>query len=223
MEKEINDMYTLFEKPLEDYYTMITNIISVAGVSSWEIEGNCIYYHCTLIKDEKYKNKQKNLLYYGSKAKNICEIGFNAGHSAILMLINNTVDAPRKFTIFDIGRHRYTRPAVNFIKNIFPELLVEYIEGNSLITLASRIMLNPGEIGEYDLVHIDGGHDDACVYTDMALSVLLVAKGGFIIFDDASGPSIMAICQLWIESGYFRRAEQLDTTGGEHLILEKIK
>ena len=224
MEQEINEIYAVFKNQLNSHFSTIKNIIKESGVVSWEVEGNCLYHHCTLIENDKCINKQKNLLYFGSKATNICEIGFNAGHSALIMHLNNTSVSPRKFTIFDIGRHKYTVPTLNYFKNIFPEILVEYIEGNSLITLPNWIVSNPGLIGTYDLVHIDGGHDDACIHNDMAISVLLVSKGGFIIFDDAQIPSVVTICQIWIDSGYFRIAEQqLDTTGGQHIILEKIK
>ena len=122
------------ENIIEDLEKIIIN-------SDCKLEGNCFYSHNTLKKNKKYENKQKNLIWCGSKIKDkVCEIGFNAGHSALLMLFNNNKDID--FTIFDIGRHKYTRPTLEYLKNYFKDTNFEYIEGNSIKTIPEWIKNN---------------------------------------------------------------------------------
>jgi len=89
------------------YLDELKNIIIESNTS---LEGNCFYHHTTLNVFPELYSKQLNLFWCGKQAvENICEIGFNAGHSTMLMLLgrNNT---PLNFTIFDIGHHIYTKP-----------------------------------------------------------------------------------------------------------------
>ena len=51
--------------------------------------------------------KQMNLYKSAMEAKNILEIGFNAGHSCLLFLLANPES---KITIFDICEHKYAKP-----------------------------------------------------------------------------------------------------------------
>merc|ERR1719515_691716 len=57
--------------------------------------------------------------------KNICEVGFNAGHSAMLFLLSN----PRvKVYSFDLGLHPYTTPATALLSAQFPGRF-EFVKG----------------------------------------------------------------------------------------------
>jgi hypothetical protein len=50
------------------------------------LEGNCFYHHMTLNEFPELYSKQLNLFWCGKQAiSNICEIGFNAGHSSIFL------------------------------------------------------------------------------------------------------------------------------------------
>ena len=49
--------------------------------------------------------------------QNICEIGFNAGHSALNWLSSHPT---AHVTAFDLGQHQYSAHAVNFLSQYFP-------------------------------------------------------------------------------------------------------
>lgn len=68
----------------------------------------------------------------------MCEIGFNAGHSTLLLLLGRD-DRPLDLTIFDIGHNRYTKPAMNYIQTLFPNVHLEYIKGDSTVTMPQWI------------------------------------------------------------------------------------
>ena len=76
------------------------------------LEGNSFYVHTTLNLYSELYTKQLNLFWCGKQAETrICEIGFNAGHSAMLMLLGRDTSA-LDFTVFDIGHHSYTKPSL---------------------------------------------------------------------------------------------------------------
>jgi hypothetical protein len=110
------------------------------------LEGNCFFKHNTFDLYPELKPKQVNLYASAKILKpnaKLCEIGFNAGHSALLFLLS-TKQIPLHFTIFDLGCHPYTRPALNYIASKFPNTVFEYIEGNSILTFPEWIKItNP--------------------------------------------------------------------------------
>ncbi len=65
-----------------------------------------------------------------NRAKQICEIGFNAGFSSYAFLI---ADPETRVTSFDIGKHRYLHFAKEFVDQEFPgrhTLVLGELEGN---------------------------------------------------------------------------------------------
>ena len=141
--------------------------------SKGSLEGNSFYAHNTINLYSDLYTKQLNLFWCGKQAlTKICEIGFNAGHSTMLLLLGRD-KTPLDFTIFDIGHHPYTKPCVNYIKSQFSHVNFEYIEGDSTTTVPVWIDANQGHIGLYDVVHVDGGHSEHCISNDMMLIVLL--------------------------------------------------
>lgn len=161
------------------------------------LEGNCFYYHQTLQLSPELQSKQRNLLRASFSKQNILEIGFNAGHSLLLFLLN----APNAtYTIFDICEHRYVRPCFEYLKQQFPHAKLTLIEGDSTITLPRFIVENP--TATFDLIHVDGGHLEAVARSDMAAAICLCTTGGVIILDDTQDPLIAAIGQQYLQSGY---------------------
>lgn len=67
---------------LEYIYKILTN-------SGEQIEGNCFTEHLTGKYLPHLMNKQRNIFSLGVAHNNILEIGFNAGHSSLLMLVEN--------------------------------------------------------------------------------------------------------------------------------------
>ena len=187
------------------------------------LEGNCIYFHDTFTPYPELYSKQLNLFLAGKTiTSRICEIGFNAGHSAMLMLLGRNKDY-LDFTIFDIGWHPYTKPCFEYVKNKFSHVNFEYIEGNSIITMPEWISKNQHLIGSYDMVHVDGGHTEECISNDMKNMDLLIKINGIVIIDDTNSIIINEYVNLYVNSGKYIDMNVLPTYGYPHRILKKIK
>lgn len=191
--------------------------------SNSSLEGNCFYHHNSLNKFNELYSKQVNLFWCGKQAvENICEIGFNAGHSTMLMLLgrNNT---PLNFTIFDIGHHAYTKPSYEYIKSKFSFVNFEYIEGDSTSTMPEWIHNHSELMYKYEVVHVDGGHSEHCISNDMKNADLLVKKNGIIIIDDTDQNIINNYVNLYISNGNYNEIKVLPTYGAQHRVIKKIK
>lgn len=187
------------------------------------LEGNCIYHHMTLNEYPELYSKQVNLFWCGKQAvTNICEIGFNAGHSTMLMLLGRE-KTPIRFTIFDIGHHPYTRPCYQYIKTRFSHVNFEYVEGDSTIIMPEWINKHPELMHKYDVVHVDGGHYEHCILNDMKNSDLLVKINGIIIVDDTNSTTINQYVDLYLSSGNYIELDLLPTYGYQHRVIKKIK
>ena len=198
----------------------LKNIIIKSNVS---LEGNCFYHHETLNVYSELYSKQLNLFWCGKQAvENICEIGFNAGHSTMLMLLgrNNT---PLNFTIFDIGYHPYTKPSFEYIKSKFSYVNFEYVEGDSTIIMPEWINNHKELMNKYDVIHVDGGHSENCISNDMKNSDLLVKKNGIIIIDDTNSNTINKYVDLYLSTGKYVELNLCQTYGYQHRIIQKIK
>ena len=80
---------------------LLDDIQQIVIESNVLLEGNSFYYHCSLDIYSDLYTKQLNLFWSGKQAvKKICEIGFNAGHSSMLMLLGRD-KTPIDFTIFE--------------------------------------------------------------------------------------------------------------------------
>ena len=193
-----------------DVFEKHIRVLHELVVQSGELlEGNCFYYHQTLQLSPELQSKQRNLLRASFSKRHILEIGFNAGHSLLLFLLN----APTaKFTVFDICEHKYVRPCFEYLQGQFPEAMMTLIEGDSTITLPKFIADNPATEGSYDLIHVDGGHLEHVARSDMAAAMSLCSVGGLIILDDTQDPLIAAIGHQYLQSGFLESAPLMEPT-----------
>lgn len=186
------------------------------------LEGNCFYHHCSLDIFPELYSKQVNLFWCGKFANNnICEIGFNAGHSTMLMLLGRD-QTPINFTIFDIGHHRYTIPTLEYMKTKFSHVNFEYIEGDSTVTMPEWISNNKELMGKYEVVHVVGGHSEHCISNDMINADLLIKVYGVIIIDDTDGETINSYVDFYLSKGNYVEVKLLPTTGYPHRVIQKI-
>ena len=183
----------------------VQNIAKILRTVGECIEGNMI---CDISPDHyvidrnmtKITNIQKLAV---GKAK-ICEIGVNAGHSLLLMLLANPTAV---YTLFDLGYHKYTAPCVEYLQKAFPSAKIEIIYGNSVETVATHE-------GLYDLVHIDGGHEPEIFEHDYE-NVKRLAKD-LVIFDDFDYAHIRSFLNSKIKAGEIEPVEESRTD--RHLI-----
>jgi predicted O-methyltransferase YrrM len=217
---ELISEYDKYEDKKNEYVESLKQIIIDSKENP---EGNIFYPHKTLNLLPVLKAKQANLFWCGKQATTkLCEIGFNAGHSAMVMLLGRE-DTPLDFTIFDIGEHKYTNPCYNYIKSKFPSVSFEFVEGDSTKTMPSWISSHPELIGSYDVVHLDGGHSEHCILNDMKNSDILVKKGGIIIIDDTNISHINKYVEKMLTSGKYEELKHIvKTTQYLHRIIKKI-
>ena len=149
------------------------NLICDVHPKNWTIETNL--------------NKIKNLQYLCKNKKKIIEIGVNACHSLLLMLLINP-DA--EYLLFDLNNHKYTEPIVEYIKQEFSNTKINIIYGNSIETLNKYIIDNTNHLNSYELIHLDGGHTEDIFSKDYDNSKKLIIDNGIIIFDDYNMPNI---------------------------------
>lgn len=101
--------------------------------------------------------------YFFSVTKNrtwikvMCEIGFNAGHSALALLMGN----PRaRYIAFDALYLKWTQPMIQFLQTSFPNR-IELVPGPSIDTVPRY---RPDGFPGCDLISIDGRHFDPEAY-----------------------------------------------------------
>ena len=141
------------------------------------VEGNCVSEHLHIKKRlDSLKMKQMNLYNCGKYSKNILEIGFNAGHSALFFLLANNES---KLTLFDTCQHPYTEICFDYLNKKFPNRLT-LVKGDSQKTVPEYIINNPQQ--KFDLIHIDGSHIMKHAYNDLNNTFKVANK--IIIFDD---------------------------------------
>lgn len=214
---------TEYESKNEEKQIYLDDLKNIILNSKSVLEGNCFYYHTTLNNYPELYSKQLNLFWCGKQAvDNICEIGFNAGHSTMLMLLGRNKE-PLNFTIFDIGHHPYTKPSYEYIKSKFSHVNFEYVEGDSTVTMPEWINRHPELMHKYDVVHVDGGHSDHCISNDMKNTDLLVKINGLVIIDDTNSHIINKYVDLYISTGNYIELNLLSTFGYPHRVIKKIK
>jgi predicted O-methyltransferase YrrM len=149
------------------------------------LEGNIFMLHQTTNYTDLFLNKTKNIsnLVLNKNIKNVMEIGFNSGFSALLMLLTNP---NMHITCFDLGEHAYTLPCYQKLKETFGRR-INIIIGDSTQTLQTHHDI-------FDLIHIDGGHSTQVAYSDIVNSYRLSTKGTILIMDDYDFPNLH---QLW--------------------------
>jgi predicted O-methyltransferase YrrM len=145
--------------------------------------------HHTTTYTDAFLNKTKNIsnLVLNKNIKNVMEIGFNSGFSALLMLISNP---NMRISCFDLGEHRYTIPCYEKIKETFGDRINITI-GDSTKTLQT---VND----KYDLIHIDGGHSTEVADSDIINSYRLSVPRTILIMDDYDFPHLHNIWDNYI-------------------------
>jgi predicted O-methyltransferase YrrM len=177
-----------------DYIKELTKILESVGE---RIEGNLV---CDITPTNwvihNNIDKIKNLQYLCKNKKKIVEIGVNACHSLLLMLL---INPEAEYLLFDLNCHKYTEPAFNYIKSQFPSTKINIIFGDSTKTMHKFIVDNQTELHSYDLIHIDGGHTIDIVSSDYNNSKQLSVNNGIVVFDDYDYDSIYTFIQKMIE------------------------
>ena len=124
-------------------------------------------------------------LFYGQNeghkneaVQQILEIGFNAGHSSELFLINNPQST---ITSIDLGYWYYCKFGSEYLKKQYPGR-INVIFKDSLSALKDFNTVPNGSI--FDLIYIDGNHTYEYAYNDLKNCRKFANKDTVVLLDD---------------------------------------
>ena len=159
--------------------------------------------------------------------RNICEIGFNGGHSAGLWLLANPTAS---VTMFDIWTHPYTVPAEAFLRSpeakqygiVNGDKRLTIIKGSSHVTLKPYAVQNPKSC---DIISVDGDHShDGAVLDLRDVFPLARDEKTIILLDDTNCISSWCVDNAMkqvISEGYYEKLlgiSEADRTRGVSLL-----
>lgn len=198
----------------------IENIVKDTGE---QLEGNIVYEHLTLNKANDLLPKQLNMVWAGSlMGQKVLEIGFNAGHSALFMLCG-AVMRDLDFYVFDINDHKYMEPCLKHVASVFPAVHFKGYFGDSRQILTQFVAANPDQRGTFDLIHVDGGHSEECIISDLNNAVSLIRVGGTIIVDDTNDPIINKYVDALLVGDLFEEINILDNPLYKHRMFRRAR
>lgn len=197
-------------KILQDNNHHFQNLLDIINKSGDNLEGNCFYEHLTVNSRDELLPKQQNLYSIAKVGNKILEIGFNAGHSALLFLLSNP---EAHLVCFDICWYKYTQPCFEYIRDNFKGR-IELICGSSIYTVQSFINTNPGKT--FDILHIDGSHDTTIANIDFFSCFELARNNSVIIWDDVELPHLEALWNGYIASSLVIPFDMLQTPMYRH-------
>ena len=145
------------------------------------IEGGSFQIHAQVARLREFVAKRQ--------PKSIMEIGFNGGHSALLFLSITPPDT--KVVSFDLGEYAYVFAAKKYIDSVFPGRHT-LVTGDSTTTIpnyeeqVAHRLKNPETAPplKFDLIFIDGGHQDDIPLKDILNSQRLARDDRTIVAID---------------------------------------
>ncbi|CAK9061779.1 Tubulin epsilon chain (Epsilon-tubulin) [Durusdinium trenchii] len=147
-----------------------------------------------------------NAIASDASIKTVCEVGFNAGHSALRWLLRTKAQVYS----FDLGDHPYARPAAMWLSNRFPGRL-NMTWGDSLATVPEFHRHNPDV--KCELIFIDGGHSYDVAIRDLKnFAALANLKNNRVLLDDTFLDDVRRAWDEMMEMGY---VEELQSYSGE--------
>ena len=157
---------TLLQSTGEDPYGAIDAFLATSDVG---VEGHVA----------EFPKRSACLAAYAEKGGDVMEIGFNAGHSALIWLQGNP---DLNLTSFDLCSHSYTQPTAEYVSKLFPGRF-SLVCGDSTETVPAFAEANPGRA--FDVIHVDGGHFEDMPLKDIRASFALSKPSTSIIVDDS--------------------------------------
>jgi hypothetical protein len=169
-----------------------------------KFEGSNFYWHQTLIEENllplpALAPARRNFWRVTRYKKSVFEIGFNAGHTALLVLMSNP---DCTYLGVDICLNPYVEECAAYLASQFPGRF-KLVRGDSREVLPR--LINSNLRGSFDLLHVDGGHEVNICRTDLFNTLLLAGdSASHLILDDVDCEWIFdAYCEM-ILRGYVK-------------------
>ena len=211
-----------FEPGLDIYKDLLPGLNEVALKFGPEIEGNIFYPQgsgavVSSLPDPALRPKRRNFAAYVMTGSSLLEIGFNAGHSALLALSCNST---LSYLGLDLGHHPYTRPCFDYLRKYFGRR-VELLIGDSRITVPA---LRHAPSTQFDLFHIDGSHDFETAYSDLCNIYDFCQDGDVILFDDTNVSHFLLdeLCDFFALKGLVTRIHCSQLWTGDHNVALRV-
>lgn len=198
---------------MQKHLASITKILTEVGE---RVEGN---FYCDISPNHIVAdvNKINNLRNVVAGRKKICEIGVNACHSLLFML---DVNPDAEYALFDIGIHKYLEPCFNYLQDQFSNTKMSLFIGDSKITVPAYAENNKNQ---FDCCHIDGGHQPPEFTSDYENCIIMLKKGGLIIFDDYDYDEIRKFVDSKLASGEVIKVQHPSLSDLNcHIVLMKV-
>jgi hypothetical protein len=205
---------TLFHPEQWSAYAIETiRLLNRAVVESGEIlEGNYCYFdrrpvHPRTPPDPRRSWKREVLRRAVIAGERALELGFNAGHSALVMLDANPC---LKLTSIDIALHQYTRRCAEIISTRYPGRF------NVLFGSSRNVLTGLATDNQFDfqIVHLDAGHSAKDFLFDLEYVLRHCSTGCTIVVDDAYIADINDLISMALQEKYLKVANiSLPVTG----------
>ncbi|MCG7394391.1 class I SAM-dependent methyltransferase [Microvirga sp. ACRRW] len=196
-----------FSGQVLEWIAAVNRIVRDSGAM---LEGNLCYHHATQDlsgpPDPTRAHKRRNFIQATRGKSRLLEVGFNAGHSAILALAAN----PRLHYVgVDICSNAYTEKCAEYLAGVFGSRF-EMLKGNSLEVLPN-IATHRNDV--FDVFHVDGGHGESIARTDISNCIHIArrSKRCHLIMDDTHSLMIQRVYDEFISLGHLRT----ETFGGK--------
>ena len=119
------------------------------------------------------------------RLETVCEIGFNAGHSAAMLLSANNASIHD----FDLMSNPWSKHSVGAFRALHPGRLHLHV-GDSACTAPDALRRLQRVSGQRrppcDRFFVDGWHEEPSVSSDLSHALLFTRPGGLVMADDAS-------------------------------------
>jgi len=182
------------------------------------VEGNYCHFHGASLHeftpaDPRRSWKREYLRRSVRGRRRALEIGFNAGHSAAIML---SAQPNLNIHSIDIATHPYTRPCADYLQSKFGDRF-NFTVGDSKSLITSL------DLASYDFIHIDGGHDFESAKSDFVAVCDQALPGTLIMVDDAYVPHIAILLTEAVHKGIIEAAAPVFPCSGENRLFCKRK
>jgi hypothetical protein len=137
--------------------------------------------------------KRRGVALFGLTRQRILEVGFNAGHSALLLL---TVNKELVYTGVDICINPYVMDCYEYLKSQFGPRL-NLMRGDSRKLVPALLETN----NRYDGYIIDGGHNLGIAFDDLENVIAGARDGSILCVDDCGSPDVRVPINYFMLNG----------------------
>lgn len=180
-----------FWSEIAPHLVQINQIVMVSGSP---LEGNLFYPDGSVPGESPspmFQNKRQSLALMALMQTKVLEIGFNAGHSALLMLAANP---SLELVSIDTGYHAYSQPCADYLRSVYGERF-------SLELGFSQDLLPEWDLSRFTAFHVDGSHLLIDAAQDMTNIISGSNHGAVIAFDDADTPNLRLMLDALVLTG----------------------